>query len=422
MGRLLRFLVRNWPLKLGAVVLATVLYAGLVLSQNARVWPGPVPIEPIRQPAGGFLLDRLPDVTAVRYVAPAETVGRIGAGDFRATVDLSGLTPRPGGPPVEVPVRVESLDPRVQVIGFDPPSVRVRLDTVVTRAVPVEVDGGSVPDGISVADPQLDATTVRARGPSSAVDRIARAVARVAIDPNAINVDTDADLIPVDQRGEPVAPVDLDPERVHVRIDVARQQRSRTVPVAPTFTGAPAPGFRPGAVSVTPPVVTVVGEEAGLRALASVTTERVDLTGRSEAVEATVRLVVPDGVQVLGEPQVTVSVPLEPVLASRAYRAGVTLEGFRRDRRYAPVLTDVLVTLSGRAADLDGLDPRRLVARLDVAALDIGRHPVEVAVDPPPGLSLVEVAPGEVDVVVSPVAPAPSPTASRRPVPVVLPV
>jgi len=35
--RVVARVVRNWPLKLGSVVLATFLYAGLVLSQNAQV-------------------------------------------------------------------------------------------------------------------------------------------------------------------------------------------------------------------------------------------------------------------------------------------------------------------------------------------------------------------------------------------------
>ena len=42
----LAFILRNWPLKLGAVFLATVLYAGLVLAQNTRTFPARVPIEP----------------------------------------------------------------------------------------------------------------------------------------------------------------------------------------------------------------------------------------------------------------------------------------------------------------------------------------------------------------------------------------
>ena len=34
MTRYLRFLIHNWPLKLAAIVLATLLYGGLVLSQT----------------------------------------------------------------------------------------------------------------------------------------------------------------------------------------------------------------------------------------------------------------------------------------------------------------------------------------------------------------------------------------------------
>ena len=57
MTRFFRFLVRNWPLKLAAIVLATALYSGLVLSQNARLWPNPVPIRAENQPENAFLLD-----------------------------------------------------------------------------------------------------------------------------------------------------------------------------------------------------------------------------------------------------------------------------------------------------------------------------------------------------------------------------
>ena len=46
MRRVLDLVIRNWPLKLAAILLATFLYAGLVLSQSAQVWPGSIPIVP----------------------------------------------------------------------------------------------------------------------------------------------------------------------------------------------------------------------------------------------------------------------------------------------------------------------------------------------------------------------------------------
>ena len=44
MPRFLRFLVHNWPLKLAAVALATLLYGGLVLSQSSQPFTTPIPI------------------------------------------------------------------------------------------------------------------------------------------------------------------------------------------------------------------------------------------------------------------------------------------------------------------------------------------------------------------------------------------
>ena len=61
MSRVLGFLLHNWPLKLAAIALATILYAGLVLSQNARVWPGTVPVQVLNQPPAAFILNELPE-------------------------------------------------------------------------------------------------------------------------------------------------------------------------------------------------------------------------------------------------------------------------------------------------------------------------------------------------------------------------
>ena len=81
MTRLTGLITHNWPLKVAAVALATVLYAGLALSQNARTWPGRVPIEAVDQPAGAFLLESLGDVTSIRYYAPADVAARISSSD-----------------------------------------------------------------------------------------------------------------------------------------------------------------------------------------------------------------------------------------------------------------------------------------------------------------------------------------------------
>ena len=272
MTRLTGLITHNWPLKLAAIALATLLYAGLALSQNARIWPGRVPIEAVNQPSGAFLLENLGDVTTIRYYAPADVAARISSSDFQALADLSSVTPVLGGAPVSVPVQVIPLDPRIKVLDFQPDRVAVRLDPVITRTVPITVERGTVPAGLQIGDPVLGAQTAAVRGASSLVERVETASARVAIDPTGINVDGDVDLVALDARGDLVAPVDIVPDRVHVTIIVARELASRSLPVAPDLVGAPAAGWSVRSVTVVPAVVTVRGPLDAVAAMTSIAT------------------------------------------------------------------------------------------------------------------------------------------------------
>src|SRR3972149_4105587 len=164
--------------------------------------------------------------------------GRCASGaDLRPVADLADVTPLAGGAPVLVSVEVTSLDPRVKVLDFQPQRVAVRLDPVVSRSLPVMVDRGPVPDGLVLGEPRLGASIASVRGASSLVARVHEVAARVTIDPSGINVDGEYDLVALDERGDIVAPVDIEPERVHVRIADARGPATRPPPVAPRPAG-----------------------------------------------------------------------------------------------------------------------------------------------------------------------------------------
>ena len=69
--RVLGVLVHNWPLKLAAVGLATLLYGGLVLSQSSATLTGVVPVDVRDQPTDTFLLQTIRPVTEIRYFTPS---------------------------------------------------------------------------------------------------------------------------------------------------------------------------------------------------------------------------------------------------------------------------------------------------------------------------------------------------------------
>ena len=418
MSRALSLLVRNWPLRLGAIALSLVLYAGLVVAQNARVWPGQVPITPIHQPPGTFLLNGLGDVTSIRYLAPVDVQSQVTNSSFIATADLSGVGSYPGGAPVSVPVTVVAPDRRIQVLGWSPPTVVATLDPVITRDVPVRVDRGTVPAGLTAGAPSVDRTTVTVRGASSLVGQISAAVARVSIDASGINVDGNVDLVAVDDKGDPVAPVNLEPATVHVRILVGQQLSSRTVPVVPTVTGTLADGYTVRDVRVDPLTVTVGGTEALIGSLDSIATVPIDVTNRTTDLTTTVALDPPDNVTIDGPAQVTVRVRVIAESGSRSFGAGLLLIGTRSDRSYRLSVPDVLVTLGGTQAALAAVDPASLAATVDVSGLDSGTSTIVVRFQAPPGTTLVAVMPARVVVtVVVPATPTPSPSPTPAPTP-----
>ena len=354
-------------------------------------------------------------MTNIRYFAPADIASRLTSESFTATVDLSTVTVQPDNPYVTVKVDVRANDERVTILGYDPPSITVQLDPLVTKTVPVQVDYGTIPPGLQIRDPVLSATEAVVKGPESVVRLVTAAQARVVIQPSGINVDQTVDLVAIDARGEVLSPVVIDPSRVDVTIAVGSGVRSKSLPVDPVVTGTPAPGFEIASVTVSPPVVSVEGDANALSTLTRVDSLPVSITGASADVTRTVGLDLPAGVD-SGTDSVTVRVTLRPIAATRTYTAGVVLSGAKDDRTYSLSTASVTATLGGTVAALDGIDPGTFAVVADVDGLAPGVHRVKLRVSLPADVKLVAMSPSEVTVTVTQNAtPTPEPTATPVP-------
>jgi YbbR domain-containing protein len=406
-GQVLAFVVRNWPLKLAAIVVATVLYAWLVVAQDSSVYPGPIPISIVNQPAKTVVINEIRDVEQVRYIAPAD-LGRLTASDFRATVDLSDV--KPDGNPANVTVNVQPIDPRVTILEVRPRTIQVVLDQSVSSTVPVVVDRGTPPPGLDIGETTVQPAAVTVTGPSSAVNRVVGARASVPIDASGIDIDRDVEVTPVDAAGEIVSGVEVEPSSVHVTIPIFTNKESRTLPVNPILTGTPAAGFQVGAIEVDPLVVSVEGDQDQLASLVRADTAPVAVFGATSDVHATVTLALPTGVVPLGTATVDVTVRIEPVTETRTYTAGLRLDGEDPALDYAVSPDRVLLTLFGSVADLDRLGSAPLVVGVNVATLGPGTHKVPVVPSLPAGVTLANLSPATVTLTITvPATPTPPP-------------
>lgn len=403
MRRIVGIIVHNWPLKLAAIGLATLMYGGLALSQNTQTFAGVVPVRYVNEPNDTVVLPSTPrPVTEVRYFAP--TGVQVATTSFIATVDLSGQEGKVGV--VSVPINLTTPDSRIRVLGFVPDTATVELDHLTSRDVRVEVVHGAVPDGLTVGPTTVQPATVTVTGAATIVSKVDAVRADVTIQSSGIDVDEEAQLVAVDKLGNAVSPVDVSPPTARVVIPVFSDRQSRTLPVNPIITGRPAAGFEIESVAVDPLVALVTGDADQLAELSQVDTVPIPMTGVSADETVKVGLALPTGVVAVNDAPVTVTITIRPVTGTRTFSAGLQLIGESADLRYALSTDRVLITIGGSIADLDRLSGATLVATLDVAGLKEGAHDVVVTANLPTGTALVAADPPTVKVTVTPLAPA----------------
>lgn len=408
MKRAFRIVVHNWPLKLGAVAFATLLYVGLIISSSARFFEGAVPIEATGLSQSVTLLSDLGAVRRIRYLASEDLGIRVDSSSFRAVVDLSSVEPTGGR--TTVTVRVVAVDHRIQVLDYEPRQITVQVDAVITRNVPIRAVLGPIPIGLDIGEPTLSATEATVTGAASIVNRVAEAQARMNVDASGIDINRLVDLLPVDAAGEPLLQVDLNPGNVRVRLAIFTDRQTRSLPVRPVVVGTPAVGFEVASVSVDPLVVSIEGDVDNIAPLEFADTAPVTITGASSDITIDTALALPDGVQAPGVDSVRVTVTLRPVTATRTFNAGLILIGARSDRTYVLSTDRVLVTIGGSVADLDRLSGSTLVLTLDVSGLDAGVHEVAPSVNLITGLTMVGASPDLISVIIAAPTPSPSPS------------
>jgi YbbR domain-containing protein len=409
------FLLRNWHLKLSAVLLATVLYTGIVFSGAFDEATIQVRIEQVNQPPNSYVLTGDLGFVQVRYRAAQELLGNVVAeAAFVARVDLSSYDMDEAPAPQVLDVEVRSLNENIEVLSVVPDTVRVEIDQRDQRMVPVQVDFGTVPDGLEVDEPETSETEVQVRGPASVVAQVDRAVALVNIDASGIDFDRPVTVVPVDIEGQPIGVglIEVDPQTIAVRIDVQAVEETRTVPVRAVIDGTPAPGFALEAFSISPQVVTIRGLPAVLADIAEIVTEPLSIEGASADEEFDADLVLPDGAELVdGEPSATVAVTIGPSVSSRTFLVGVLCEN-AGSNACLPGVDQISLTLSGPGEALSELSAADVTPIVDAGGLAPGTYSLAPAVPAlPEGVELIGISQGTVPVtIVAPATPAPEPT------------
>lgn len=409
------FLLRHWHLKLSAVLLATVLYTGLVFSGSFSESSIRLRIEHENASRDVYVLTGDLGLVEVDYRVLNDESSTVSADAFTASVDLSEYDMERAPQPQQLPVQVTAAE-GIEILSFEPRTKTVELDRVGVRSVPVEVDPGTVPRGLEIDPPEVSVDEVEVRGPASVLSQVDRAVALITIDASGIDFNEPVTLTLVDIEGQPIGmgTVDVEPEIVSVQVDVRAVETEITVPVRPDMEpGTPAAGFALEALSVDPAFVTLSGLPEDLSQIEVILTEPLSIDGASEDQVFEAELQLPDGASLVGgdEPVVTVTATIVPSVSGRTFVVGVLCQG-AGENACLPRLQQLTLTLSGPGGALAALNAADLTPVVDASGLAPGSYNLPPTLPPlPANVELVGMNPATVPVTIQAPEPTPTPAA-----------
>ena len=386
-----------------ALALAFVLWWVISAEQRPEridLFPSPIPVEVVNAPPNMVVAGEVPSIQ-VQVRAPSDVWSRLRSSSFRATADAARASPGTN----ELAVRLESLDQEVRSAEPVPPAIRVNMEELRERVVPVRVNlTGAVPFGYSSGQARVVPETITAIGPASVVTRVQEALVELPLDQLTLSVNNTYQPVPVDARRERVSGIRLNPATVSVEVPIAQSVTYKEVGIRPVIRGRLKPGYYLEPVEVNPPSVTVVGEPAALAGITSVETEPVDITDLAATVVRQVALRAPARASILQTQNRPVSVTLRvsPLQTTQTLQITPTVVGLRPELALAEPPGLVELTITGPAPILQGLKPQDFRVVLDLSSAGAGTQEIEPRVELPSGFQLVSLNPARVRVTIRP--------------------
>ena len=331
--------------------------------------------------------------------ATRESWDNLEPSDFTAYIDLSGL-----GPGVhDVEVQVDVVDPRVRVISIQRPALRVQLDQVISKQVPVRVDiVDTTAFGYEWQLPVVQPMTVTVTGPETQVAQVTTTRAEVSLGNAKSQVERNETVTPINAEGQVVPRVTVTPEIVHVVVPVEQWPGRKEVAVRVNLTGQPAAGYRLSSVRVNPSTVVLLGSADVLAQVPGfVSTEPVSLTNATGEIQERVQVIIPQGATVLEGTAVDVTASITPIEGGTTVVQQPVVQGLGPGLEANVALETVDVIISGPLPLLEALGPDDVFVILDLTGLLAGNHIVTPRVVVPTGIRAEGVLPQTVEVIIT---------------------
>lgn len=395
-------IIQHWSLALISVALAVTLWLFVIDRENpteAQNFNGSIAIKFVNVP-NNFAVSNVSETSVgLRIEAPKNELSGLRADDFKATVDLGGVTPGTAN----LLVTVTSSNSNINIVSVSPPRVDVTIENQRSKEVPVRVAlTGSPQQGFAAGSQDVSPSTATVTGAESLVALVDHVSAEVNLTGLRVDFTDDrVELKPRDIRDGEISRLQVNPLTARVTVQIEQREFSLEFSITPAIAGAPAAGYDVGQIIVEPRIVTVTGALDALQSIDAVkglSTEEISIADARADVVRQVQPILPANVRLQGSPTVRVTVAIRPARGEATFQVVPQVRNLGSRLALAVPPAPVSVTLAGDIPTLRAITPESIAVVADARDLGAGLHPIPLQISPPSGTTVVRSDPGELGV------------------------
>lgn len=393
-----RAVKNNWGFKLLALLLAIVMWSGLI-TQDPSLTREKVFNDVTITVAGtetikrnGMIvttdLDELLENAQLRVDVPQMQYSNVTASTFNVRIDLSRVTTTGTQ---EIKVLTTNSVTYGTVSEVTPSSIQIEVEEYITRyRIPVNVNAvGEPPEGYYAGTAQPDPPMVAVSGPKSLVDRIVQAEAvleQANLPAREGSIRTAAAFYLLDEEGNRVESDLLSVTSESVLLDsvVVEQSMYATKDMELSglslISGKPADGYEVKSVTCTPEIIKAAGRAVNLELLDTLYAgSTVDVTGKEESFQQQVKVRRPTELVYLSADTVTVEVEIGPIIKQQDFSGQkVELTNLGDGLRASLGSKTANVSVTGPQLWVKGLRSYHISLSCDAAGLMEGEYDLPV--------------------------------------------
>lgn len=304
-----------------------------------------------------------------------------------AVADLSGYSTKGEN---YVNVNITGIPEGVNLLSKTPNSLKLMLESKINVQMPVQVNVmGNPSQGLAAMSPVSVPADVLLSGAESQISRIK--TVRVDVDIASVNAEVKK-ILPVrllDENGKDITSVNIEPSTVEISIPIENTKR---VAIEPVMTGQPASGYITTKTSVFPTEILVSGKQEVLETISSVKTEKIDLTDRSTGIDGEINLILPKGVELVNKNEkAKINIVIEPLVTKQIKIEKIDYVNLDGSLQVESLQGDIQMVLTGPESLINEA-PANLKALVDLSGIGEGTHTLDVQLDIPVELGIVDVS------------------------------